>query len=424
MEKRTRVLCYIALLLLINDLICAAENVPVSSSPTVIPTLHQIIKNQMLDRGQLQDRMLYCLEQTPDVASMLASQFHDESRAMVQSMYPVTLSDAACLHTLQMPTTNACSAILATDECIVVGDDEGVLSVWDAHNWQLKAQLLGHTNRIRQLLIDKYGRIISASNDHTLRIWNTNDFSCTGVLTGHTDWIDCAAISPNNELISGSHDQTARVWDLQTLTLKKALEGHTNWVTGVAFDTDGDIVSVSDDSTVRTWDAITYASKRVIELPNGGCIRSVLCMSEDDLMIGLITGELYILAAKNGEIKKTIKFSDDQITHLQLLAHGDLLVSSDRIATRIIDREMLMCKGVITPSVCATVDNKKVITADDNGQVYCWDVSMLSMHDDAQLLKAALLYKKQANSLTDEQKLAILQQCIHPTNTDIIRKHT
>ena len=104
---------------------------------------------------------------------------------------------------------------------IIVGDDAGVIRVFEVSSGIQRMALLGHPGAITRLASNATGdRLISASlKEANLRIWDIETGFEIARLSGLNDTISSAIFSPNNNYVLGAgyYDNTARLWDVSTL---------------------------------------------------------------------------------------------------------------------------------------------------------------------------------------------------------------
>ncbi|EKM82365.1 hypothetical protein AGABI1DRAFT_124841 [Agaricus bisporus var. burnettii JB137-S8] len=86
-----------------------------------------------------------------------------------------------------------------------------------------------HGSSIVTCLLFSYGRIISASDDHSIHIYSPTTGELLHALKGHEGGIWALAVHKDT-LVSGSTDRTLRIWDLSTGNCTHVFGGHTSTV--------------------------------------------------------------------------------------------------------------------------------------------------------------------------------------------------
>ena len=161
---------------------------------------------------------------------------------------------------------------------LVLGDDSGVVRVWDMSNGQEVQTLKGHTKAVDGVAFSGDGtKLATGSDDTTIKIWDTVTWREIQTLKGHKLDISSVAFSPDGRslasvggismkggeafspdgrrLATASDDRTIKLWDTATGEDVFTLRGHAGGVLCVAFSRDGKrIASGSIDQTAKVWD--------------------------------------------------------------------------------------------------------------------------------------------------------------------------
>jgi WD40 repeat protein len=97
---------------------------------------------------------------------------------------------------------------------IVVGDNMGVVKIFDSQSGMVVRILSGHTSSIEQIRFNHAGSFMAtASKDKTVRLWNMNRLKEQPiVLSDHSDWVWSVAFTPDDEqLLASVHSSTETV---------------------------------------------------------------------------------------------------------------------------------------------------------------------------------------------------------------------
>lgn len=79
-------------------------------------------------------------------------------------------------------------ALGAVSSVLASGGPESVVRVWDPKSGKLITKFVGHTDNIRDILINRDGdTIMTASSDQTVKIWSLTAGRCMHTLTMHND---------------------------------------------------------------------------------------------------------------------------------------------------------------------------------------------------------------------------------------------
>lgn len=187
----------------------------------------------------------------------------------------------------------------AADELVAVGDNTGVISLWDtAARVQLLAkrvtgnpvcalafssdgQRLGvgsesgeiqicAAGSLRSLVSMAHGKSFitslafsrdnsmlasSAYVNSTITLWDVQTGSVVGLLTNHTAGVEAVAFLPDGRrLVSASFDHSIRFWDLSSFSQIARLQGHENEVHTLSASPNGDwLATGSKDNSVKLW---------------------------------------------------------------------------------------------------------------------------------------------------------------------------
>jgi WD40 repeat protein/energy-coupling factor transporter ATP-binding protein EcfA2 len=97
---------------------------------------------------------------------------------------------------------------------IIVGDNTGIVKIYDNQSGMVIRTLSGHTSTIEQIVFNHSGSFMAtASKDKTVRLWNLNRLKEQPmVLSDHKDWVWSVAFTPNDEqLLASVHSSTETV---------------------------------------------------------------------------------------------------------------------------------------------------------------------------------------------------------------------
>lgn len=153
-------------------------------------------------------------------------------------------------------------ALGATSSVIASGGPESVVRVWDPKSGKLITKFVGHTDNIRDILINQDGdTIMTASSDQTVKIWSLTAGRCMHTLTMHNDSVWSLYSNHPQLSVFYSSDRSGLVAktdtrdsDIEHGTCVAALQEHEGVVRVVAA---GDYIwTASPKSSINRWSDI------------------------------------------------------------------------------------------------------------------------------------------------------------------------
>eukprot|EP00727_Mastigamoeba_balamuthi_P007788 m51a1_g363 putative lst8p (309) ;mRNA; r:599797-600845 len=109
----------------------------------------------------------------------------------------------------------------------------------ESGGFPIAQQFRAHNTYILQLAYSPDSSMLaSASADHTVRLWSAiEEYKLGKVLTGHQRWVwDCAFSADSAYLVTGSSDHVARLWDLNRGETIRHYAGHHKAISCVALN--------------------------------------------------------------------------------------------------------------------------------------------------------------------------------------------
>lgn len=162
-------------------------------------------------------------------------------------------------------------AILVKMDWVLVGSDDGHVSVYELSKYRKIKSFDAHGDFIRKIESHPQKPVfITASDDTTLKMWTyENDIAQSMVYNGHDYIVMDVCFYPNdsNKFISCSLDSTIKVWSVEQSHCIKTFKGHTSGINSICFLRDTQyLVSGADDLTLKVWD---FQSTQCIATLNG-----------------------------------------------------------------------------------------------------------------------------------------------------------
>ncbi|KAL8928095.1 MAG: hypothetical protein Q9172_001082 [Xanthocarpia lactea] len=158
-------------------------------------------------------------------------------------------------------TLSACGSMMAS------GGPESVVRLWDSRNGKRITKLVGHTDNIRDILINQDGdTVMSASSDQTVKVWSVTAGRCMYTLNMHNDSVWS---------LHSDHPRLAIIYsgDRSGLVVKTDLRASAEWDEGlslsVAQEQDGVNKVIATGSAI--WTATSSSSiNRWRDIPSDG----------------------------------------------------------------------------------------------------------------------------------------------------------
>lgn len=170
-------------------------------------------------------------------------------------------------------------ALGTSGSVLATGGPESVVRVWDPKSGKLITKFVGHTDNIRDILINQDGdTIMTASSDQTIKVWSLTAGRCSHTLTMHNDSVWSLYSDHPNLSIFYSSDRsglvaktdTRNVSDIDQGTSIAALQEHEG-VTKVVAACDS-IWTATRKSSINRWRDVDTTAE--IEFPNTAGRRS------------------------------------------------------------------------------------------------------------------------------------------------------
>ncbi|MEV6713186.1 WD40 repeat domain-containing protein [Lentzea sp. NPDC051208] len=155
-----------------------------------------------------------------------------------------------------LPWGSRTSAVFGrSDQEIVIGREDGGVSVRDTRTWDEKALRSTHQRPVRALAVSKDRRTLATGDDSGLIVlWDITTRRQIGELRGHTQAVTTLEFSPDSSrLASGGRDRDVVVWDVGARSPWATLRGHSQPVTHLAWRPDGTALVSAGTDRVAVW---------------------------------------------------------------------------------------------------------------------------------------------------------------------------
>lgn len=163
-------------------------------------------------------------------------------------------------------------ALSAKESIIASGGPESAVRVWDPKSGKLITKFVGHTDNVRDILINQDGdTIMTASSDQTVKIWSMTAGRCIHTLTMHNDSVWSLYSDHPNLSVFYSSDRSGLVAKTDT---RRAHDVDQGLCVAVLQEQDGvvKVVAAGDHiwtatpkSSINRWDNVDTSAE--VELP-------------------------------------------------------------------------------------------------------------------------------------------------------------
>lgn len=135
--------------------------------------------------------------------------------------------------------------------------EDGAIRLWNVGTARLQASLLGHRQRIWDLVFTgNSGRLLSVGQDQTTRVWGLDGSAGRSVLETVGDQrATCFALLPTgSRIVRGDVQGRITIQQLPTWQTLGSFRAHTNNVASLALSPEGRrLVTASNDGSLRLW---------------------------------------------------------------------------------------------------------------------------------------------------------------------------
>jgi coatomer subunit beta' len=149
--------------------------------------------------------------------------------------------------------------ILSKMDWLIVGGDDGNISIYELSNYRKVKTLKAHNDFIRRIVSNpQTPSFLTASDDGTIKMWTyENDICQSMVFTGHTHFVMDMCFYPvdSRKFVSCSLDFTIKVWSIDHPHCIRTFKGHVAGINSLCFLSDPQyFVTGSDDLSIKVWD--------------------------------------------------------------------------------------------------------------------------------------------------------------------------
>lgn len=159
---------------------------------------------------------------------------------------------------------------------LIVGDGEGLISIWNTETLELIIKLPFDCGKIRSIKVSEDGsQIYVGSQDGQLRVIETTYFNVTHDVFAHQDGVGSILLFNENLVLTGGKDAHLKCWDRKSMTCFQSIPAHNFMIYDILKWDDAHFITASRDKSIKIWDASSMKVLQKLELKSGGHRHSV-----------------------------------------------------------------------------------------------------------------------------------------------------
>ena len=162
---------------------------------------------------------------------------------------------------------------------LIVGDGEGILSVWNTDNWKLLIAIPFNLGKIRDISTGlTQDEIVIATQSGQIKRLELNYFNEIECDYQHNDGVNTLLIHPmnNNLLFSAGKDGLLKIWKLKNNEASISLPAHYSAIYRLLTVNNGEnFITASRDKSIKIWNSKDLKVNTKLERIAGGHSRSV-----------------------------------------------------------------------------------------------------------------------------------------------------
>lgn len=276
-------------------------------------------------------RAVMCLEIIDDVR--IASASYDNTIKIWN------ISSGLCEQTILVGGRNEdeISSLRLVNKNVLAGSFvKGSISLWNIEDRRLIKQLLGHKQKVNQMLMLRNCNLASCSDDDTIIIWDVDSCEVKKTLIGHMSGVTSMTLLNDGNIASGSNDKTIILWDIDTEDIIKQFTGHSRSIVSLTLLANGCmagcLASYSNDRTIKLWDVEIGHVLKTITTDTDEFNGLVFDLFErGNNLVGILNGNICFWDLELGMMVKCIEAHSCGVCSLLALKNGQIVTQSDNL---------------------------------------------------------------------------------------------
>jgi len=210
-------------------------------------------------------------------------------------------------------------------EYIAIATSIGV-ELLDSQDFQ-RVAFLDTSTWVSTVSFSHFSELIAIGDENGLiQIWNTISWKPVSFLSSHNKGIIKLLFSEDDQqLLSLSADETIKIWDVETKTVIHEFSERTDYVTDMVFTPDNHyLITVSKNKKIQFWDLKTKEFVKTIQLPTQ--ISSIIVTPDSKtVIVGGSDHRVYIIDIKTDNIYKILDELRFDVVKLILTEDGGII---------------------------------------------------------------------------------------------------
>jgi|GEM_PF-802216 len=267
---------------------------------------------------------------------------------------------------------------------LAVGDDAGVVQIWDLVSGRQPLELSGHDQQVWAVAFSPEGDVLASADRHgQLILWDALDGNQIWSVQAHDTPVWSIAFAKSSEQLVTAGETALGIWDAKTGKRIRDLPGGSGRITRMALSPDESfLVTAATDGLTRIWDLDGGTVTRIIAADDN-LIWSVAISPDNRQLATASSDEVVILwNLQTGQQQAVYAGHTGGATDVAYLSDGVTLLVTDRTGKLhfwdiLTDRrlsEAWQGHGNASWRIALHPDGTHFATSGDDGQINVWDV--------------------------------------------------